>query len=139
MRRANRPSPRAMRSFRSSSGVSSWGTEQDSWASALEPRQQARCVPPLATQFLDLGIERVDQGCDWKAGAVSPCFGQTDRQILAHPFDREAEIEFGLVHGLVGVLHRPGLGGALRNGVDDGLDVEPLFFREMDSFRQAFD
>src|SRR5664279_6067947 len=85
------------------------------WSLPLQPRQQAGSVPALAAHLLDFGIELVDQCGDRKAGAVAARFRQTDHEILAHPFHRETVIEFSLVHGLVAIVHLPGLGGALRN------------------------
>jgi hypothetical protein len=47
--------------------------------SALEPRQQARCIPSLAAQLLDLRIELIDQRGDREVGPVSSCFSETNR------------------------------------------------------------
>src|SRR6476660_6227597 len=77
-------------------------------SSALEPGQQAGSVPTLAAHLLNLRIERIDQRGDRKARAIAPCFGETNRQILAHPFHCKTEIEFPFVHGLPAVLHLPG-------------------------------
>src|SRR5258708_36215089 len=94
-----------------------------SW-SAFQPGQQARRIPTLAAHFLDLRIERIDQCGDRQAGAIAARFVEANREILAHPLHRKTEIEFAVVHGLVAVVHLPGLGGAFRDGVDHGLDVE---------------
>src|SRR3981189_2700488 len=70
-------------------------------SSALQPGEQAGRVPALAAHLLDLGIERVDQSGDREARAIAPRFGQTNRQILAHPFQPKAEIQLAVVQGLV--------------------------------------
>ena len=71
--------------------------------------------------------------------AVASRFVEADGEVLAHPVDREAEIEFAGDHGLVAVLHLPGLRGALGDGGDELFDVEPGFLREMQAFGEALD
>src|ERR1700744_3563691 len=60
----------------------------------LEPRKQAACVPALAPDLLDPGIELVDPCGDGQARAVAAGLGDCDREVLAHPFHRESEIVF---------------------------------------------
>ena len=62
---------------------------------------------------------------------------KANAQILAHPVDGKAEIEFSRRHGLVAVLHLPGLRRALGNGRDQLLDVEAGLLREMQSFGET--
>jgi rubredoxin len=91
-------------------------------------------LPPI---FCDFRVELVDQRRDRQAGAVAARFGETDAEVLAHPVDREAEIEFAGDHGLVAVLHLPGLRGALGDGGDQLFDIEAGFHGEMQPFRRA--
>src|SRR3546814_11916523 len=74
---------------------------------------QAGGVPAVAAAGLHLAVELVHQRGDRQAGAVGLGFGQADAEILAHPVDREAEIELALAHGGAPVVHLPGLRGAL--------------------------
>ena len=60
--------------------------------------------PPMAC---DLGVELVDQGGDRKPRAVAAGFVEDDREVLAHPVDREPEIETALEHRPMAVLHLP--------------------------------
>ena len=71
--------------------------------------------------------------------AVSSCFRKADGEVLAHPVDRETEIEFAGGHGLVAVLHLPGLRGTLGNGGNEFLDVEVGLLREVQRFGEALD
>src|SRR5579883_2473369 len=105
--------------------------------SLLQPRQEARRIPPLAAELFDLGIELVDQRGDGEGGAVAAGFGDADREVLAHPFHGEAEIVLALVHGLVAVLHLPGLCRALGDGLDHGGDVEAALLGEMNALGEA--
>src|SRR6185295_1629383 len=102
--------------------------------SLVQPRNQCGGVPSLAAHLLHVGIELVDQRGDRQLGAVLARFTEADRQVLAHPVDREAEVELAGVHGLVAVLHLPGLRRPLGNGFDHRIDVEPGLLREMDAF-----
>src|ERR1700741_2555071 len=74
-------------------------------SSPLQPRHQAAGVPAPAAHLLDLGIELVDQRGYRQVGAVAAGFRNADREVLAHPFHRKAEVELALVHGLVAVVH----------------------------------
>src|SRR3984885_5374738 len=94
-------------------------------ALALQQRDQARRIPALAAHFLHLRIELVDQRRDRQMRAVPPRFVEADVEVLAHPIDGEAEIELAGDHGLVAVLHLPGLRRALGDGGDQLFDVEP--------------
>src|SRR6185312_13624093 len=100
----------------------------------LEPRKEARRIPALAADLLHFGIKLIDQRRDRQAGAVAAGFGDGDREVLAHPFDGEAEIILAVVHRLVAVLHLPGLRGALGDGVDHVGDGEAGLLRKMDAF-----
>ncbi len=71
--------------------------------------------------------------------AIPAGFVHADRQILAHPVHREAEIELALRHGLPAVFHLPGLGSTLRKRLHHGRDVEPGHLREVDRLGQALD
>src|SRR5665213_2284244 len=107
--------------------------------SALQARQQARCIPTLAAHLLYFSVELIDQSGHRQVRAVAPCFREADRKILAHPLDRKTEIEFAVVHGLVAVLHLPGLRRALGDGVDHRLDVETGLLGEMNALGKPFD
>ena len=78
-------------------------------------------LPPIACTC---AVELIDQRGERQVGAVPPRLGKADIEILAHPVDGEAEIEFAGGHGLVAVLHLPGLRRALGNGGDQLFDVE---------------
>src|SRR5215813_6081093 len=86
--------------------------------SPLQARDQARRIPAAAAHLLHLGVELIDQRADRQVRAIAPRLGEADRQVLAHPVDRKAEIELALVHGLVAVLHLPRLRGSLGDGLD---------------------
>ena len=109
----------------------------ESIAAEIDVREQARRIPALATETLHLGIELVDQRRHRQVGAVLARFAEGDRQVLAHPVDREAEVVFGGVHGLVAVLHLPGLRRAFGDDRDHRLDVEAGLLAEVDRFREA--
>ena len=107
-------------------------------ALSLQPRQaQARRVPAPAAHLLHFRVELVDQRGDRQVRAGAPRLGEADREVLAHPVDREAEIVFAGVHGLVAVLHLPGLRGALGDRLDHRLDVEAGLLGEVDAFRRG--
>ena len=84
----------------------------------VQPRDQRRRVPTSAAHLLHFGIELVDQRGGGQMRVVAPRLGEADRQILAHPVDGKTEIEFAVKHGLVAVLHLPGLRRAFRDHVD---------------------
>ena len=56
---------------------------------------------------------------------------ETDVEILAHPVDRESELELVVGHRRPAVLHLPGLRGAFRDDVEHELGVEPGALREI--------
>src|SRR5215472_17435317 len=91
---------------------------------SLQPGDEARSIPAPAAHLLHLGIELVDQRAHRQARAVLSRLAQANGEVLAHPIDRKAEIELARRHGLVAVLHLPGLRGPLGDGLDDGVDVE---------------
>ena len=62
----------------------------------LEACDQARRVPAVAAHRLDLGIELIDQRRHRQMGTVVLRLVEANAQILAHPVDREAEIELAL-------------------------------------------
>ena len=114
--------------------------DDDAWnapRSPLEHRDQARCVPAPAAHLLHLRIELVDQRGDREMRPVAARFAHADGEILAHPIHREAEIELAGRHGLVAVLHLPGLRRALGDGGDERLDVEPGLLGKVDAFGEA--
>src|SRR4051794_30148018 len=104
------------------------------FASAIQPREQAGGVPAAAAHFLHLGVELIDQRRDRQVRAIAPSLGDADRQVLAHPVDGEAEVVFAGHHGLVAVLHLPGLRCALGDGGNQGFDVEAGLFGKVDAF-----
>ena len=88
---------------------------------------------------LHLRVELIDQSGDRQLGAVAPRLVETDGEILAHPIDRETEVEFSGDHGLVAVLHLPGLRGALGDGGDELFDIEAGFHGEVQRLGEPFD
>ena len=54
-------------------------------------------------------------------------------------FDRKAEVELAGIHGLVAVLHLPGLRRAFGDDADHLRHVEPGLLGEMDAFGKALD
>ena len=90
--------------------------------------------PPI---FCTSRVELVDQRGDRQVRAVSSRLGEADRQVLAHPVDREAEVVLAGHHGLVAVLHLPGLRRALGDGGDQRLDVEAGLLGEVDALGEA--
>src|SRR5579872_1771605 len=70
---------------------------------------QTRGVPAATAPLLDALVELIDQGGHRQRRFVAPRLVQTDAEILAHPVDREAEIELAVEHGERAVIHLPGL------------------------------
>src|SRR5580704_982071 len=105
--------------------------------SAVEKRDQARRIPALAAHGLHLRIELVDQRRSRQMGAVAPRFVEADVEVLAHPVHGKTEIEFAGDHGLVAVLHLPGLRRALGNRRDQLFDIEAGFHGEVQAFGEA--
>src|SRR5690606_28457559 len=70
-----------------------------------EPRDQARGVPATVTFGLYVGVELIDQRGQRRRGAAFSRRVERDAQILAHPVDREAEVEPAFDHRLPAVLH----------------------------------
>src|SRR3954471_7882484 len=79
----------------------------------LQPCRQAGGVPAAPAHLLDVSVELVDQGGERQSGAFGPGLVEHQAEVLAHPVDREAEVELALDHGRPAVVHLPGLGGAL--------------------------
>src|SRR5205823_4262796 len=69
---------------------------------------QAGGVPAAAAGLLDEAVELVDERRHRQRRAVAAGLVEAHREVLAHPVDREAEIEAALGHGLPAVLHLPG-------------------------------
>ena len=105
----------------------------------FEPRDQARRIPALAAHAFDLGVELIDERRHRQLRAVRARLGQGDAQILAHPFDRKAEIEFALRHRRRAVLHLPALRRAFGDHIDDGERIEARALGEMQALGEAFD
>src|SRR6266852_3795831 len=101
--------------------------------SVLKPRDERRGVPAVAARLLHLGVVAVDHLRDGKPGAVALRLLEADAEVLAHPVDREAEIELALVHGLAAVLHLPRLRRALRDHVEHEAGVQPRLLGERDA------
>src|SRR3546814_1079948 len=89
--------------------------------------------PAGAAAGLHLAVELVHQRGDRQAGAVGLGFGQADAEILAHPVDREAEIELALAHGGAPVVHLPGLRGAFADDLAHLGHVEARHLAEVRS------
>src|SRR5690242_10081214 len=82
-----------------------------------ETRDQAGRVPAPAAHLLHLGVIGVDECGDVHFRPVALGLVHDDGEVLAHPVHREAEIELALVHGLPAVVHLPGLGRTLADGL----------------------
>src|SRR5262245_32408982 len=95
-----------------------------------ESGDQARGVPAVAAHLLHVGIVGVDEGRYLHLGAVALGLIEDDAEVLAHPVDGKAEVELALVHGLPAVVHLPGLGRALGDGLHHLGNVEAGFLRE---------
>src|SRR5262245_35153639 len=72
---------------------------------ALKAGDQARRVPAPAAHRLNVGVEIVNHGDEVELDAVAFRLLEHERQILAHPIDREAEVETALDHGFPSVFH----------------------------------
>src|SRR5437868_5181521 len=90
----------------------------------LESRDERRGViaAPAVLRYLVVVPEHGLR--DRQLRAVAARLREADAEILAHPVHREAEVELARVHRLAAVLHLPRLRGALRDHVEDLLDVE---------------
>src|SRR6185369_13542808 len=64
---------------------------------------------------------------------------EAQAEVLAHPIDGEAEVEFVGDHRFPAIFHLPRLGGALADDVEATLDVESCFVREVDSLGERLD
>src|SRR6202023_2230828 len=69
--------------------------------------------------------------------AIAARFFEAEREILAHPIHREAEVEFPCTHGFVAVVHLPGLRRALADDFNDRIGIEPRALGEMEAFGQS--
>ena len=87
-----------------------------------------------AAHRLDIAVELVDQRRRRQADAEPFRFVEHQPQILAHPVDREAEIEAALAHCFPPVLERPGLRRTLRDRFHHDGEIEAGVPRELDSF-----
>ncbi|SCM75489.1 hypothetical protein KL86PLE_20157 [uncultured Pleomorphomonas sp.] len=105
--------------------------------SLLQAGDQARRVPPVAAGGLDVGIELIDEGGQRQTSAAPPRLVENDAEILAHPVDRETEVELAGRHGLPAILHLPALGGPLGDGGDGLFDVEARRLGEVDGLGEA--
>src|SRR5262249_57607898 len=103
--------------------------------SPLQPCDEARRIPASTAHLLHFRVELIDQRADRQSGAVLARFAQANGEILAHPVDCETKIELARRHGLVAVLHLPGLRRALGDGLDHRLDVNPRLFGQINAFR----
>src|SRR5438132_582819 len=100
---------------------------------------QARRIPAAAAARLNARIELIDERAHRQCGAVDAGLGEADREILAHPVDRETEIELVGRHRLAAVVHLPRLRGALADDVEDALDVETCAGSEVEALGQRLD
>src|SRR5438309_1594369 len=97
------------------SATGSWGeaagkNPSTSWARGslllvLQPCRQAGGVPAAPAHLLDVGVELVDHRGERQGGALRTRLVQDKAEVLAHPVDREAEIELALDHGRPAVVH----------------------------------
>src|SRR6185369_11152593 len=99
-----------------------------------QPQDEGRCVEAVAPLLLHVAIELVHERRDRQARAVALRFRHRDAQVLAHPVDREAEVELARVHGLAAVLHLPRLRRTLGDDLEDLLGIEPGLLGEGDAF-----
>jgi catechol 2,3-dioxygenase-like lactoylglutathione lyase family enzyme len=98
---------------------------------------EAAGVPAPTTPGDDLRVELVDESGQRQPGTVAIGFGQTDRQVLAHPLDRETEVELAPSHGARPVVHLPTLRSTLADHVHDLIDVEARLLGEVHGLRQT--
>ncbi|MPL79213.1 hypothetical protein SDC9_25088 [bioreactor metagenome] len=100
-------------------------------AQLAQPRDQARGVPAGAAHGLHLLVELVDQRRDRQARPGLVGGGEADPQILAHPVDGKAEVEFARLHRLSAVRHLPAARRALADRLDHIRDRQPGLLGEM--------
>src|SRR5271166_1014389 len=106
-------------------------------AMASEAGYQTRSVPSPAAPRLNLAVELIHQRRHRQRRAVAARLIEADREILAHPVDGEAEVEFAGDHRLVAIVHLPRLRRPFRDDVDHELLVEPGLLRETKPFGQG--
>jgi hypothetical protein len=97
---------------------------------------QARGVEPAALG-LQVRVELIDQRGDGQPGAVAPGLVEHQAEVLAHPVDREAEVELVGHHGLAAVVELPALRRALADDVQHQRHVQPRALTEGDGLGQA--
>src|SRR5438552_8464590 len=93
--------------------------------------EQARRVQAPAALRLHARVELVDERGHRQRGALRARFGEAQAEVLPHPVDSEAEVEFVGDHRLAAIFHLPRLGGALADDIEAALDVEAGFLREV--------
>src|SRR3546814_7363706 len=89
-----------------------------------QPRHERAGVPSPATGLLHIGVELVDEACDRQRRAVDARFVDREAEVLAHPVDREAEIELVLRHRAPAVEHLPARRGAARDRLEHLVGIE---------------
>src|SRR5215467_14963736 len=95
---------------------------------------QAGGVPPPATSGLDTRIKLIDQRRNRQSRSVDARLRDADPKVLAHPVDREAEVELVGGHRLAAVVHLPGLSRALADDFQDSFDIQPRAHSKVDAF-----
>src|SRR3546814_10288449 len=107
--------------------ISDWSS--DVCSSDLPFDQHARIAPSVPHR-LQIGIELIDQRRDRQHRAVGARFLEREAQVLAHPVDREAEVELALRHRAPAVDHLPARRGAARYRLEHLVGVEPRYRSE---------
>src|SRR3546814_1634624 len=88
--------------------------------SLRKPFDQHARIAPSVPHRLQIGIELIDQRRDRQHRAVGARFLEREAQVLAHPVDREAEVELDLRHRAPArsVAHTYELQSLMRNSYD---------------------
>ena len=99
--------------------------------SALQHGEQAGRVPAPAAHLLDFGVELVDQRGDRQCAPLRRASSRQIDRSLRIQSTAKPKSNLPCVHGLVAVLHLPGLGGALRNRLETASTSRPALLGEM--------
>jgi osmotically-inducible protein OsmY len=96
VRRAGRVRRSRSRGRASPPALASRGPPRRS-ASSAQPLDQARGVPAAAAQRLHVGVELVDQRRHRQPAPLRCASSRHSAEVLAHPVDREAEVELSSI------------------------------------------
>src|SRR3546814_20348023 len=82
--------------------------------SLRKPFDQHARIAPSGPHRLQIGIEPIDQRRDRQHRAVATRFLEPATQVLAHPVDRDTEVELARRHGAPAVAYPPAHSGPAR-------------------------